>query len=187
VPREVLDRAAAGDRDAVRLVVEASHDLVRGMLVRMMGRGPDVDDCVQTALMRIATGLPGLRAAEAFSTWAGGICVNAARDHFRRRRVREIVVNVAESDALQSPDAEDGEQRLAARQLLRRCEGLLDQLSPQHRTVFVLRVLFGHSVDEIAAMTRAAKSTTRLRLYYARKKFAKLAAAFLDAATEEAP
>ena len=48
----------------------------------------------------------------------------------------------------------------------------LDKLSPVQRSVIVLRVL-GHSVDEIAKMTNSARSTTRLRLYYGRKAFAR--------------
>ena len=42
---------------------------------------------------------------------------------------------------------------------------------------FVLRVLDGHSIDEVATMMGAAKSTTRMRLYWGRKVFARALAA----------
>jgi DNA-directed RNA polymerase specialized sigma24 family protein len=43
------------------------------------------------------------------------------------------------------------------------------------RTAFVLQTVHGHSVEEIAQMMESANSTTRLRLYYARKAFRKAA------------
>jgi DNA-directed RNA polymerase specialized sigma24 family protein len=54
---------------------------------------------------------------------------------------------------------------------LRVAQAALDRLSPDHRMVLVLRLAFGFSIKEIAAMTEAAQSTTRLRLYYARRAF----------------
>jgi len=69
------------------------------------------------------------------------------------------------------PDATDPIVALESRQELQRVLRVLQSLSYEQRLVFVLRAVYGHSIEEIATMTGAARSTTRLRLYYGRKKF----------------
>ena len=161
------------------MVLEAAYDLARGMLLRMLGPSQDLDDLVQTTVLRVAESLPKLRSPEAFSTWAGGITVNLARDFVRGRPRARAHVPYEESHVVEHGGAE---RDAAARVQLRRTLQVLGGLSEAHRTVFVLRVVLGHSVEEIAAMTGSAHSTTRLRLYYARKHFAKLVAAELGPA-----
>lgn len=73
--------------------------------------------------------------------------------------------------------------RLESRERLKRTEAALDGLSPAQRVVFVLATVYGHSINEIAQLTRSARSTTRMRLYYGRKAFFKAMAGFR---TEEA-
>jgi len=186
LPAHVVEQAQRGDRQAMQLVLESNYDFVRRMMTRLLGPDTDLEDLVQTVLMRIVTSLPTARLESALTTWIGGICVHVARDHLRRRKVRSVVVPSEECGVGEGqPAAGDDVHRAAtARQRLSRCVGALDGLSAEQRTAFVLRAIEGYSVAEVAAMMGAAHSTTRLRLYYARKNLARAMAAYDDSAPE---
>jgi len=57
-------------------------------------------------------------------------------------------------------------------------------MSENHRTVFILRNVHGYSIREIAKMMNSAESTTRLRLYYARRFFKRMLRTHLQLADE---
>ena len=170
----VLARAIAGDREAQGELLRAYYQYIRRLLYRLVGPTPELEDLQQTVLMRVVTALPRLREEDSLRTFIGGICVHVARDHIRRRQVRAVVGSL-ESDAEGMPlrvPHEDPTEQLEAREGLARCRRALETLSPNHRVALTLRIL-GYSVDEIAAMMGSARSTTRLRLYYARKAFSR--------------
>ena len=171
---DVVERAAGGDRSAQEAVLEGSYDFVRRMLFRLVGAMDELEDLQQTVMTRIITGLPRFRRESSWSTWVGGICVNVAKDYLRKRRARQGELDSEQSEKVLGSCASslDLQQAIEAREQLLICHHALDQLSENHRVAFVLRIL-GHSVDEIAQMTGSARSTTRLRLYYARKKFSR--------------
>lgn len=121
-------------------------------------------------LTRIAGSLNDLTLEGTFHVWVNRICVNAVRDYIRRRvRVRRFEERQDPTEQL-ATDLEAGQ---AAKADLTHCYRALERLSPDHRAVFVLKAVMGHSIEEIAEIMGAARSTTRLRLYYARKAFYK--------------
>jgi RNA polymerase sigma-70 factor (ECF subfamily) len=151
------------------------YDYVRRLLYRLVGPGSDLEDLQQVVLMRVLTSLPTWRQEAALSTWVGGICVHVARDHLRRKKVRSVVSHVEPTDRalMNQHGSHDVHQDAETREQLALCQRALEKLSPDQRTAFVLHVVEGYSVDEVAGMMGAARSTTRMRLYYGRKKFAK--------------
>lgn len=168
---DLVGRAQAGDRSALQALLEANYDYIRKMLYRLVGTDSDLEDLQQTVLLRVATSLSHYRGDSAVTTWIGGICVHVARDHLRRKKTRSVVLPFADVEEHRNRVAggSDAVDRMAARQGLDQLAAALQRLSVNHRTVFLLRAVYGHSIDEIAAMMKSAKSTTRLRLYYARK------------------
>jgi RNA polymerase sigma factor (sigma-70 family) len=167
----VLAHAIAGDRVAQGEILKANYQYIRRLLHRLVGLSPELDDLQQMVLMRIVTGLPRLREEDSLKTWIGGICVHVARDHIRRRQVRSVVGSLeAEEPGRAHAALGNPVEQLEAREGLVRCRRALEDLSANHRVALTLRIM-GHSVDEIATMMGSARSTTRLRLYYARKAF----------------
>ncbi|MBN1960584.1 MAG: RNA polymerase sigma factor [Deltaproteobacteria bacterium] len=169
--KEVIKRATQGDRSAQKLVLYECSDLVRGFLFRLVGSMADLDDLQQTVYLRLLIGLKHLRQEAALSSWVGSICVNVVRDFWRQRKTRGFV---SSEDYMQEKvvDPQNLQQRLEAREALAKCHRVLGKLSVNHRIAFVLRAM-GHCVDDIATMMNAGRSTTRLRLYWARKAFAR--------------
>ena len=142
------------------------------MLVHLVGRSPDLDDLRQQVLLAVVRGIAGFRGESELGTWIGGICVNVARAHIRGKRAsRERTVDDGQP-AIDEAAGVDVAARIESRAELIAVERALASLSTEQRAAFVLATVYGHSVDEIATIMNAARSTVaRLRLYFGRKKF----------------
>jgi RNA polymerase sigma-70 factor (ECF subfamily) len=168
---DLVTRARAGDRPALSALLDHYYDQIHRMLVHLVGRSPDLDDLRQHVLLAIVQGIARFRADSELSTWIGGICVNVARTHHRARRTRQERTVDDGQPAIDVAPGPDAAVRLEQRAELAAAERALAALSAEQRAAFVLATVYGHSVDEIAQIMGAARSTTRLRLYYGRKKF----------------
>lgn len=168
---ETLARARTGDKQAISTVLELHYEQIHRMLVHLVGRSPDLDDLRQQVLLAIVQGLSSFRADSSFSTWIGGICVNVAKTHYRTKRKRSERTIDDGQPAIDDTRGPDTSAQLESRAELAAVERALGSLSLEQRTAFILANVYGHSVEEVAKMMKAAKSTTRLRLYYGRKKF----------------
>jgi RNA polymerase sigma-70 factor (ECF subfamily) len=171
---ETLRHAIAGDRAARQELLKRCHDFIRRTLYRIAGPTQDLDDLTQTVMEKMLVGLDGLRPDSSLPAWVSSICVNAARDHWRRRKTRSIMGGEPEGgmDRL-AGETINVHDRSEARDSLRICQSALDQLSLEQRTAFILKVIEGFSVEEVAEIMDSAQSTTRLRLYFGRKAFYK--------------
>jgi len=159
-------------------VLSEIYEFVRRTLYRLLlGRAEELEDLQQAALLRVLTSLANYRFEAAFKTWVTAICINVFRDHLRRKRREPQLgreLHDVEDDQLALASGEPGpHRRFEAREALNRCARILEALPINQRTAFVLQAVHGHSIEEIAELMDSASSTTRLRLYYARKAFRK--------------
>jgi RNA polymerase sigma-70 factor (ECF subfamily) len=168
---DILTRARQGDRDALASILDQYYERIHRMLVHLVGRSTELDDLRQQVLLAVVRGIAGFRGDSELGTWIGGICVNVAREHIRGKRTsRERAVDDGQP-ALDMTAGPDEVARIENRAELVVVERALEALSVDQRAAFVLATVYGHSVEEIATIMNAARSTTRLRLYYGRKKF----------------
>jgi RNA polymerase sigma-70 factor (ECF subfamily) len=156
--------AQAGDpegfRQLFRLNVRRLHSLVR----RLAGPDGEVDDLVQTIFVQAFRALPRFRGDAAFFTWLGRIAVRIALRQARRKRARAFPLDQGTAGAASvSPELASD-----ARRALARFEAILASLSQKRRTAFVLHVLQGHSLDEVAAMLDARVGAVKVRIHDAR-------------------
>lgn len=169
--RDTIARAQAGDRQALGALLQAHHDQIHRMLVHLVGRSAEIDDLRQAVLLAIVQGIRRFRAESELSTWIGGICVNVAKTHYRAKRLRAERTVDDGQPAIDRAHSGDASSQLESRDQLAHVEAALGVLSVEQRAAFVLASVYGHSVQEVAEIMNAARSTTRLRLYYGRKKF----------------
>jgi RNA polymerase sigma-70 factor, ECF subfamily len=161
---EYVRRAQAGDpeghKQLFRLHVQRLHRLVR----RLAGPGCDTEDLVQTIFVQAFRALPGFRGDSAFFTWLGRIAVRITLRQSRQARPRTLPLDEA------SAGSGDGaiEGAADARRALARFDEILGSLSDKRRTAFVLHVLEGHSLDEVADMVSARVGAVKVRIHDAR-------------------
>ena len=159
-----VSRAQAGDpegyRHLFRLHVRRVHRLVR----RLAGPGCDVEDVVQTIFVQAFRALPGFRGEAAFFTWLGRIAVRVTLREMRRTRpgARALDETFAAESRFSAEIVSD------ARRALVRFAAILASLSEKRRSAFVLHVLEGLSLEDVATMLDARVGAVKVRLHDAR-------------------
>lgn len=165
---EMTQAASRGDRRARRLMAERLLDRVRTTIRYISADDRDQDDWVQIAMIEILRSARTFQASGSLESWADRIAVRSAMRHLKRRRRKESVVEL-DADPRYEPEINpsEGHTRMAIRRQVAR---LLGTISGERRTCVVLRLVYGYSIDEIAAMTDAPRNTVRDRLKRGRKQ-----------------
>jgi RNA polymerase sigma-70 factor, ECF subfamily len=164
-------RAQAGDADGYRQLFRLFSRRIHGLVRRLVGPCSDVDDVVQTVFVQAFRALPGFRGDSAFSTWLGRIAVRTALRHSRQRRPQALPLDQAPDDGTCIPP----ERSSDARRALARFDAILASLSEKRRAAFVLHVLQGHSLEEVAAMLDVRVGAVKVRIHDARVEIERLA------------
>jgi len=162
----LVDRARRRDPAAFRDLFQTHVGAVHRVVRRMVGAGPDVEDLVQTAFVEAFRSLPDFRGDALFSTWLTRIAVRVTMRAARRRHPRTASLDEAFEPASPAPGPE---RVIAAREALTLVESLLAELRPKRRAAFVLHVLEGYSVDEVAAILSASTAAVKVRVHDARR------------------
>jgi len=168
-PAEVtalVERARRRDPDAFRHLFHAHVGAVHRVVRRMVGARPDVEDLVQTAFVEAFRSLPDFRGDALFSTWLTRIAVRVTLRAARRRHPPTAALDDVAEPAAAAPGPEDV---AAARETLALVEALLGELRPKRRAAFVLHVLEGYSMEEVAAILSASTSAVKVRVHDARR------------------
>jgi RNA polymerase sigma-70 factor, ECF subfamily len=156
------ERAAGSDEDrAAAFARLADRHLARSYRLAsvLLGGELEAQDAVQDAAVAAWARFGSLRERERFDAWFDRILVNGCRDRLRRRG-RVQVVDLAVAPERATPDATGG---IAEREALR---AALARLSPDQRTVVVLRYFADLSLEEIAEHTGERLGTVKSRLHY---------------------
>lgn len=162
----IIDRAKAGDRDAMERVLEAVAPSIRRFAVGMCKNDADADDVVQDALLSIATKLDTFEGRSALATWA----FTLARTACSRRR-RGLKNQPAEgADVLEShaSGARSPEERAASEETNAIVARALDGLPEDYRMVLLLRDGEGLTAPEAATIIGVSVDALKSRLHRAR-------------------
>ncbi len=157
-------RAQNGDANAYRALFRLYVRRVHGLVRRLVGPHGDIDDLVQIVFTQAFRSLPSFRGDSAFYTWLGRIAVRTSLRHAQQARLPTVPLDLA-------PDQGSGvspEQSSEARQALARFDAILASLSEKRRAAFVLHVLQGHSLEEVAAMLDVRVGAVKVRVHDAR-------------------
>jgi RNA polymerase sigma-70 factor (ECF subfamily) len=165
----------AGDRAAASRLYARHAPRVRGLLARILGVGPELDDVLQDTFVIAFRRLPSLREPAALGAWLRAVAVGEARHHLRARARRRWLTFFAPDDMpdAPAPAAPGGEMRDAARATLDIVRGL----PVDERVAFALRYLEGMKLEEAAAAARVSLATFKRRLARAEDAFARRARA----------
>ena len=158
----LVERARRRDPAAFRDLFQAHVGAVHRVVRRMVGGRADV----QTAFVEAFRSLPDFRGDALFSTWLTRIAVRVTMRAARRRHPPATSLD----DVLEPASSTPGPERVtAARETLALVESLLAELRPKRRAAFVLHVLEGYSMEEVAAILSASTSAVKVRVHDARR------------------
>ncbi len=151
--------------------------MVYGVLDRALGSSGESEDLTQDVLWRVFAAIRTLREPAALRSFVYSCAIRRLRWHLRSKRVRSIFLlsSTGELPERASPAVDsDG------RELLGIFYRLLDSLSANDRTAFVLRRIEGLSLEEIVSATGASLATVKRRVHRASLEIANFAKAHPD-------
>lgn len=137
-------------------------------LWRVVGDGPEAEDCLQDTFLRAFRANPGLEEIENRRAWLYAIAYNVARAHLRRRKIS------AERSAVLEEERADGgdtvERIVERRQDLERVRRAMDALPDKQKAALMLRKYHGLEYVEIAAVLGGTQDAARANVYQGLKR-----------------
>lgn len=164
---ELVDRARAGDRQAMARLYREHAPHVYAIVRRLAGEDHLAQDLSQEVWIRAFDRLDQFRGDAGFGTWVHRIARNMAISHLRRSKRRAEV----EAEAAPGETAAPGGDLALERRAL---EEALERLPPGYRTVLVLHDVEGLTHEEIAESLGVAVGTSKSQLHKARARMREL-------------
>jgi RNA polymerase sigma-70 factor (ECF subfamily) len=148
--RGLVERAQAGDRDALEELYLIHFDRIYSYLHVSVGNRHDAEDLTTQTFLRMIESIGKFRWQSApFSAWLFRIAHNLAMDHFRANKRVQLEEEVPEPAPDESTSAEAGALEAIGR---RSMFELIDDLSPEQQQVLTLKFVFNFSNAEAATV-----------------------------------
>lgn len=161
-------RARGGDDRALDALMARLYPTVRAFVHRMTrpGEASLREDLVQASLEQLCLSMDRFEERSRFSTFVYGVCFRVISRRRSKDRVRALFQRQARDEAaIDDPRAEENHATDA-----RWAKHLVEQLSHEERTAFVLYVCEQLSLTEVAEITGKSLATVKRRLKTAREK-----------------
>ena len=178
---QLVQKCQAGDIASFQELVSRYHQKVYMVIVGLLRNPDDAMEVAQESFFRAYRKITSFQGQSSFYTWLYRIAVNICIDHQRRQKrnpleFRESMDEVFEQ---QNEVARDPFSDVHDRELREKILSAIDDLSPEHKAVIVLRTLEGMSYKDISEILGCSEGTVMSRLHYARKKLQNKLSAFL--------
>lgn len=161
-----LGRALGGQDAGARDLFRRYRNRVHGALFRILGSNADMEDLLQDTFIQVFASLKSWRAEASLATWIDRIAVRVAYRAIARGKARREHVVDGEADLAVTGT---GPAEVLAREGVRRLYAALDRLPPAARVAFALHEIDGRSMAEVAEITSATVTATKLRVWRARR------------------
>jgi RNA polymerase sigma-70 factor, ECF subfamily len=177
----LVERAQAGDRQALEeLIFKYDRDILH-LNVRLLGNWEEARDAYQETFLKVFRSIRQFRRQSSFYTWIFRIATNVCFDRMRQRKNprKQVSIDSEPGDAFRWPLKHtlraagcysNPEQSFLATQLRERINRALDTLSKKERLVFELRHYQGLRLRQIGEMIGSTENTTKDCLYRATRK-----------------
>jgi RNA polymerase sigma-70 factor (ECF subfamily) len=174
--KELIRRLQAGETSAFRELVENHKRALFNLAYDLLGNAPDAEDISQGAFIKVYRRIGDFRGEARLGSWMYRIVVNLCLNQRRKKALSEMELRESfeDNDGHQAAPASDHEanpekatEAEMMRQHLRRA---LDRLSPQQRTIFILRHDEDLPLAEIGKMLKISEGTVKSQLFRGLRK-----------------
>lgn len=178
---DLVRLAGSGDKEAFRELVERYQRRVLAVVMGMLHDREAALEVTQETFIKAFRSIGRFKGDASFYTWIYRIAVNLAIDHQRREwrrpigestrnhgpdgQTEDLLDRIGDEDPRGDPFEATKDSELRARVL-----EAIEELTPDHKAVILLRELEGLSYEEISRVMQCSKGTVMSRLHYARKK-----------------
>ncbi len=168
----LISDCLAGNTAAFGELVTRYQDRLYNTVFRLVSQPEDARDVVQDAFLNAYQSLATFKGDSLFFTWLYRIAINTAISMKRKQRTVLQLTSGLESGTVNEPaDPSEATQPGRALEMAedeRRIQQALSRLSPEHRTVLVLKDMEGRKYEDMAELLEVPIGTIRSRLHRAR-------------------
>lgn len=172
--QNLIEQAKKGDQKAFGQLVLLHRESIRKTVCAMLGETPEAEDVAQEVFIRWYHAINDFKAQSSLRTYLTRIAINLSLNELKRRKQKNKWLVFKSPDIPEQTDPDDGEAVIKAWENKEVLQKGLSMLSPEFRTVLVLRLIEGYSVQETAAMLRIPEGTVASRLARAQMKLKEL-------------
>ena len=180
---ELVKRCQNGDAEAFDQLVSRYRTRVFGMIYNMVHNEQDAWDLSQDSFLKAWKSIARFRGQSSFYTWIYRIVTNVTIDWLRKKQVKgsgaefndELQVREVDPAARTVPKSDAApHERMEQGEIRARIDHAIQQLSPEHRAVILMKEMEDMQYHEIAEALGCSIGTVMSRLFYARKKLQNL-------------
>ena len=176
----LVDKATAGDKEALETLVAGVQDIVFNLSLRMLGTFADAEDATQDILLKMITHLSSFRGDSSFTTWVFSIAANHLKNYKKHMFAHyplsfEYYGDDIENGKIQDvPDlTQNVEKDILAEELKMSCTNVMLQcLDTESRCIFILGTMFKIDSRIAGDLLQMTPEAYRQRLSRIRKKMA---------------
>ena len=168
--------AKSGDMAAFEELVSRYERKIFRLTMNITGNREDAEDAMQDAFLKSFSHLKDFQGDSRFYTWLVRIAANEALMRLRKRRSNQFSLDepIAGDEDLMPRELQDWgpgpEQRFAQTEMREILSGVIEQLEPEYRMVFVLRDIEELSTEDTASALGLSVPAVKSRLLRARLK-----------------
>jgi RNA polymerase sigma-70 factor (ECF subfamily) len=168
--KRLIAECLQGRSAAFGELVSFYQDRLYNSVLRLLDNAEDARDVVQEAFLSAYQSLQTFKGDAQFFTWLYRIAVNTAIS-LKRKQKNVLRLHAGEDQALDPADPSEASQPGHAIEMAeeeKRVHAALGQLSPEHRTVLIMKDMEGQKYEVMAEILDVPIGTIRSRLHRAR-------------------
>lgn len=170
----VVAQVLSGDQEEFGQLVKKHSRAVFRLAYRVTQNESDADEVVQETFLKAYRNLARFESRANFSTWLYRIAMNCSldlRDNRQPGHSVQVVEEVEEAGEVQlSSHAPSQERVLYSKQVKRRIDGAMKELTNVERAAFVMRHMEGKSIEEISEVLNLKASAAKNSVFRAVQK-----------------
>lgn len=175
----VIEACRSNDVRAQRTLFRQYYSYAKSICLRYMANVDEADDVLNESFLKVFQHLGTYDTALPFKAWLRTIVVNTAISYHRKYHKLDTVsttpVSFGTSERDQKPiDVASGDETVVERLSADEILTLVQQLPPVPRTVFMMHVVDGYSLREVADSLNANEATVRSHFLRARLRLQEL-------------
>jgi RNA polymerase sigma-70 factor (ECF subfamily) len=139
-------------------------NILKGYVIKMTADQHLSQDIIQDTMLKAVLNISKFEPKAKFSTWLIKIATNLYRDYLRKKKPLEIIDEALEDSGQRVEEA--AISRLEYKEII----GIIQELSHEKRSAFILKHYYGYKYEEIAEILGCPVGTVRSRIHNAVKQ-----------------
>ncbi len=172
--RLLVARIKQGNQEAYVELVNKHRGKAFAIAYNFVRNTEDAKEISQDAFLRVYRSIDKFKEESSFSTWFYRIIINLCGDFKKKKRIKTVQFSQYDrNDDFKEDGIETMEDKKASNplndllsvELNDKIENVIDQLSKQQKSVFVLRHFEGFTLNEIAKILDCKEGTVKSHLF----------------------